>query len=120
MLQSDAFDPGTANRVFRIGLADSIEVAILPALVERLRVGGPGRVVRLRSANRSDVLGELDTGQLDLGIGVFEHGQIHHIRRPLYTDHFLCLFSPERLGVMPPVSLEDYLGLPTHLDEPGR
>ena len=112
VLQSDAFDPGTANRVFRIGLADSIEVAILPALVERLRSEAPEVSLRLRSANRSDVLGELDTGQLDFGIGVFEHGQIHHIRRPLYTDHFLCLFSPERLGVMPPVSLEDYLGFP--------
>ncbi len=47
-LQGGAFNPATANRVFRIGLADSIEVAIIPALVERLQTLAPGVSLRLR------------------------------------------------------------------------
>jgi len=112
VLESGTFNPATADRVFRIGLADSIEVAIMPALVERLQSLAPGISIRLRPANRINVRDELDSGQLDLGIGVFEQGQVHHFRRQLYTDNFLCLFSPDQIGLSPPLSLEAYLRFP--------
>jgi DNA-binding transcriptional LysR family regulator len=112
VLQREAFDPSTADRAFRIGLADSIEVALIPGLMARLRGAAPDVALRLRSINRLSILEELDSGRLDLGIGVFDHGQIHHKRRPLYTDTFLCLFSPKQLNLAPPISLADYLRLP--------
>ena len=112
MLQRRAFDSSTADRSFRIGLADSIEVAVIPGLLARLHTVAPGVSLRLRSINRVSVLEDLDTGKLDLGIGVFDQGQIHHKRRPLYTDSFLCLFNPERLNLAAPISLEDYLSVP--------
>ncbi|HAN62843.1 MAG TPA: LysR family transcriptional regulator, partial [Rhizobiales bacterium] len=112
VLQREAFDPSTTDRVFKIGLADSIEVAVIPGLVARLRQVAPGVGLRLRSINRISILEELDAGTLDLGIGVFNQGQIHHKRRPLYTDSFICLFNPTQLNVSPPISLEDYLRVP--------
>jgi LysR family transcriptional activator of mexEF-oprN operon len=112
VLQREAFDPSTADRVFKIGLADSIEVAVIPGLVARLRQEAPGVGLRLRSINRISILEELDAGTLDLGIGVFNQGQIHHKRRPLYTDSFICLFNPAQLNLCPPISLEDYLRVP--------
>jgi LysR family transcriptional activator of mexEF-oprN operon len=112
VLQREAFDPSTADRVFKIGLADSIEVAVIPGLVARLRQVAPGVGLRLRSINRISILEELDAGTLDLGIGVFDQGQIHHKRRPLYTDSFICLFNPAQLNLSPPISLEDYLRVP--------
>lgn len=112
VLQREAFDPATAQRLFRIGLADSIEVAVIPGLVERLQASAPGIRLRLRSTNSMRFLKELDNGTLDLCIGVFDKGQIHHKRRRLYTDSFLCLFSPEQLQLTPPISLEDYLHWP--------
>jgi DNA-binding transcriptional LysR family regulator len=112
VLQREAFEPATADRVFRIGLADSIEVAVIPGLIERLQSTAPGVSLRLRSTNRMSILEELDTGNLDLGIGVFNEGQTHHKRRQLYTDSFLCLFSPEQLHLTPPISLQDYLRWP--------
>jgi len=81
-------------------------------LMARLRSAAPDVSLRLRSINRLSILEELDSGRLDLGIGVFDHGQIHHKRRPLYTDNFLCLFSPEQLNLVPPISLADYLRVP--------
>ena len=84
----------------------------MPGLLARLRASAPGVSLRLRSINRMSVLDELDAGRLDLGIGVFTQGQIHHKRRSLYADNFLCLFSPEQLRLTPPISLEDYLRVP--------
>ena len=112
VLQREAFDPSTADRVFRIGLADSIEVAVIPGLLARLRRIAPSVSLRLRSINRISVLEELDSGKLDLGIGVFDQGQMHHKRRLLYTDNFLCLFNPEQTHFSPPITLDDYLSVP--------
>jgi DNA-binding transcriptional LysR family regulator len=120
VLQREDFDPATAHRVFRIGLADSIEVAVIPALIERLQAIAPGVELRLSSTNHMSILEELDSGNLDLGIGVFDQGQTHHKRRHLYTDSFLCLFSPEQLEFAPPISLQDYLRWPHVLTSLGE
>jgi DNA-binding transcriptional LysR family regulator len=112
VLQREAFEPATAERTFRVGLADSIEVAIVPGLMTRLRREAPGVGLRLRPLNQLTVLDDLDIGALDLGIGVFGHGQVHHKRRPLYTDSFLCMFNPALLGFQRPISLENYLSVP--------
>lgn len=112
VLQREAFDPSTADRAFRVGLADSIEVAVIPGLLARLRKVAPSVSLRLRSINRISVLEELDAGKLDLGIGVFDQGQMHHKCRLLYTDNFLCLFNPEQVNFDAPISLDDYLSVP--------
>jgi len=112
VLEREDFDPETAGRTFRIGLADSIEVAIVPDLLARLRYEAPGVTLRLRPINRLTILDELDTGGIDLGIGVFDQGETHHKRRPLYTDSFLCLFNAALLNFARPISLDDYLSVP--------
>jgi LysR family transcriptional regulator, mexEF-oprN operon transcriptional activator len=112
VLQREAFDPSTADRAFKVGLADSIEVAVIPGLLARLRKVAPSVSLRLRSINRSSVLEELDSGKLDLGIGVFDQGQLHHKRRLLYTDSFLCLFNPAQVGFTSPITLDNYLSVP--------
>jgi LysR family transcriptional regulator, mexEF-oprN operon transcriptional activator len=43
---------------------------------------------------------------------VFDQGQIHHKRRALYADSFLCLFNSQQLPFTPPISLKDYLSVP--------
>ena len=64
VLQREAFDPSTAERTFRVGLADSIEVAVIPGLLARLRSVAPSVSLRLRSINRLSILEELDTGRM--------------------------------------------------------
>jgi DNA-binding transcriptional LysR family regulator len=112
VLKREAFDPATATRTFRIGLADSIEVAVAPGLVARLCAQAPGVSLRLRSSNHVSILEELDSGSLDLGIGVFDQGQVHHKRRLFYTDSFLCLYNPALLSFASPISLDEYLSVP--------
>ena len=114
VFRDEAFDPRTAERVFRIGLPDSSEVLLGPALLAHLCEAAPGIRLRLHSTDRLQILDELDANHIDLGIGIgrFVHGQTHHKQRLLRTDTYLCMFNARRVGVSPPISLEDYVRLP--------
>ncbi|RXF75372.1 LysR family transcriptional regulator [Hansschlegelia zhihuaiae] len=106
------FDPATAERVFTLGLPDSTEVLLMPRLVAHLRAVAPGVTILLRNVDRIRILQDLDSGRVDLGIGLFEEGRTHHKRRLLHRDNYLCIFNPELVGVTPPISLDDYVRLP--------
>jgi DNA-binding transcriptional LysR family regulator len=110
--RDEAFDARTAERSFRIGLTDSAEVLLGPALIARFCEAAPG--IRLRLSSTDRLFEELDADRLDLGVGFgpLPEGQAHHKRRLLGTDSFLCMFNAKRVGVSPPISLEDYVRLP--------
>lgn len=112
--RTDAFDPRTAERVFRIGMPDSMEVLLVPALLAHLCDAAPGIRLRLHTIDSLQLLDDLDADRLDLavGIGTFVDGQTHHKRRPLLAETYLCMFNAERVGVSPPISLGDYVRLP--------
>lgn len=114
VLRDQAFDPRTAERTFRIGLPDSAEVLMVPALLAYLCEAAPGLHLRLHTIDSSQLLDDLDADRLDLaiGIGAFAAGKAHHKQRLLLTETYLCVFSAERTGVTPPISLEDYVRLP--------
>ena len=122
--RDEAFDPATAMRTFRFGLPDSMEILLIPTLLARLREVAPGIHLRLYNIDSSRLLDDLDADELDLAIGydVFPQGQIHHKRRLLFTEGFLCMFDAERTGAVSPISLEDYVRLPHVLTSlrPGR
>lgn len=107
-----AFDPRTAERLFRIGLPDGAEVMLGPPLLAHIAENAPGIRLRLQSSDR--LFEELDADRLDLGIGFgpLPEGGLHHKRRVLTTDTYLCMFNADRLKITPPISLEDYLRVP--------
>jgi DNA-binding transcriptional LysR family regulator len=112
--RDEAFDPRTAERTFRIGLPDSAEVLLAPALLARLAAAAPGIHLRLHNIDSSRLLDDLDADRLDLaiGLGPFAAGQAHHKQRLLLTETYLCMFNAARTGVAAPISLEDYTRLP--------
>jgi DNA-binding transcriptional LysR family regulator len=98
--------------LFRIGLPDGAEVMLGPALLAHLCETAPGIRLRLQSADQ--LFDALDADHIDLGIGFgpLPEGQTHHKRRLLAADTYLCMFNAARLGLLPPISLEDYVRLP--------
>lgn len=108
----EVFDPATEERTFTIGMPDSTEVLLMPKLIALLRKEAPGVRVLLRTIDRIRILQDLDQDRVDLGIGLFEDGELHHKRRLLQRESYLCIFNPELIGVSPPISLEDYVRLP--------
>lgn len=112
--RDEEFSPGTAERTFRIGLPDSAEVLLAPALLAHLAAAAPGIHLRLHNIDSSRLLDDLDADRLDLaiGLGEFAAGRAHHKRRLLLTETYLCMFNAHRTGVAAPISLEDYTRLP--------
>ncbi|QIJ77137.1 LysR family transcriptional regulator [Methylobacterium sp. NI91] len=108
----DAFDPSTADLTFTLGIPDSTEVLLMPTLIAHLQAVAPGVKLLLHTVDRHRILDDLDTGRVDLGIGVFEQGQTHHKRRILNKENYLCIFNAELVGVSAPISLDDYVRLP--------
>ena len=115
VLREQGFDPATAERTFRFGLPDSMEILIMPALLERICERAPGIHLRLCNIDASRLLNELDADEMDLaiGYGMFHQGQVHHKRRKLFTEAFLCMFNAKKTGITPPISLNGYLRFPT-------
>lgn len=107
-----AFDPATADMTFSLGIPDSTEVLLMPSLIAHLQTVAPGVKLLLHTVDRHRILDDLDTGRVDLGIGVFEQGQTHHKRRILNKENYLCIFNAELIGLEPPISLDDYVRFP--------
>src|SRR5882757_1039314 len=122
--RDQAFDPATAVRTFRFGLPDSMEILIMPALLARMREVAPGIHLRLYNFDASRLLEDLDADEMDLAIGydTFQQGQFHHKRRKLFSESYLCMFNAELTGIVPPISLDDFVRLPHVLTSlrPGR
>ncbi len=110
--QDEPFDPATAQRTFAIGMPDSTEVLLVPSLIAHLQAAAPGVRILLRTIDRIRILQDLDADRVVLGIGVFEDGEIHHKRRLLHKEGYLCIFNPDLVAVETPISLEDYVRLP--------
>ncbi len=109
------FDPQTAEQTFRIGLPDSMEVLLMPALLAHLRASAPGIKLRFQAiGDPSHILDDLDADRLDIAIGVgpLPEGRTHHKRRRLLTAKFLCMYNADLVQVATPISLDDYVRLP--------
>src|SRR6201994_815637 len=61
--RDEAFDPATADRTFRFGLPDSMEILIVPALLAHLREVAPGIRLRLHNIDSSRLLDDLDADE---------------------------------------------------------
>lgn len=112
--RADSFDPATAERTFRIGLPDSVEMLVGPHLLDITCKEAPGIRFRFYSTDSRRLLEDIDADAIDLGIGIgaFPEGQVHHKRRVLATDAYLCMFNAGKVGLKPPIALKDYVRLP--------
>ncbi|MDG9885344.1 MULTISPECIES: LysR family transcriptional regulator [Pseudomonas] len=62
------FDPATSTSVFRIGLSDDAEFALLPSLLKRIRAEAPGVVLVVRRVNYLLMPGLLASGEISVGV----------------------------------------------------
>ncbi|MDQ0074007.1 LysR family transcriptional activator of mexEF-oprN operon [Variovorax boronicumulans] len=108
-----AFDPAKAERVFRIGLSDALEVALMPRLMQRLSAEAPGVRLIARAADRTDAPALLDAAEIELAVGVFTECAVWHRQRALFDWHFVCVYNPELVKVRgKQITLEEYLHFP--------
>jgi LysR family transcriptional regulator, mexEF-oprN operon transcriptional activator len=91
------FDPRTSDRTLRLGLSDSIEVWLLPALLRVLEREAPAlRLVSVPVQFRT-VAAALTTGGLDAAVTVPAELPAGIRRQPLFWATFVCLFDPRHV-----------------------
>jgi DNA-binding transcriptional LysR family regulator len=89
---AQAFDPGSAQRKFRICMTDASHITLLPRILAHVRGAGPN--VGLDVANISSGTAHmLETGEADLALGYIPRLEAGFHEQPLYTQDFICLVS---------------------------
>jgi len=86
------FDAATSTRKFKIGMTDIGEVFFMPRLMAALRAAGPGitvSTVRNASVNLQD---EMESGQIDLAIGLLPQLKSGYFQRSLFRQRYVCMF----------------------------
>ncbi len=108
-LSPAAHDPRTAERTVRLGLADTMELWLLPRLVRALAKSAPGiRLVVVPVQFRT--VGEaLASGRAELAVTVADEVPAGITRRTLFVGDFVCLFDPRRARLPRRMTRQSYL-----------
>ncbi|MEM9492846.1 MAG: LysR family transcriptional regulator, partial [Myxococcota bacterium] len=89
-----AFDPARAARSFTLSTADLAELAILPALMQRLADEAPGLSIVARAPDRGPartVEDALESGAVDIALGIFDDAPAAFRCQTLFRGEFVCL-----------------------------
>lgn len=110
LTQPPVFDPASAQRVFRIGLSDSLEVVMTPEVMDRLGATAPHVKLIARPTDSTRVATMLDEGEIELAIGVFPECAQWQRRKPLFQWSFVSVYNPELVKTSRKrLSMEEFL-----------
>ena len=112
LLAPNAFDPGTAQRTFRLAMSDYGAAIVLPELVRTLRREAPGIDLQISHGSREGMLDAVLNGDIDLAAGVFPELPNELRSTPLFEERYVCLVDRASLGA------DGVLDLPTYLARP--
>jgi DNA-binding transcriptional LysR family regulator len=111
LLAPAAFDPALARRRFRLSLSDYASRIILPPLVRYLRQAAPGIDLAISQASREVMMAQLQDGELDLALGVFDDVSANIVVQRLFSEDFISVADKSTLsdGAL---TLEQWLARP--------
>jgi DNA-binding transcriptional LysR family regulator len=112
---TQGFDPSTSAVSFSLGLSDHPTFVLLPHVLETLRAQAPGITLLIRNFTaRDDAISMLDSGEVDLTIGVPPSPTGRILNRPLFKEGFVCIVRKGHPVASAPLDLNTFLGL-SHL-----
>jgi DNA-binding transcriptional LysR family regulator len=101
------FDPGTAQRVFRIMASDYAESTLLPLVLGRLCTDAPGISLDIMTPSDVSFL-DVERGKVDMVINRFDSMPQSFHQITIWNDTFSCLLSAEN-PLLNDFTLENYL-----------
>ncbi|MFL9959962.1 LysR family transcriptional regulator [Paraburkholderia sediminicola] len=110
LTQPSVFDPASAQRVFRIGLSDSLEVVLTPEIMGRLAAKAPGVKLISLPTDSTRAAAMLDEGAIELAVGVFRECGAWQRRTPLFQWRFVSVYNPRLIKTRRKrLSMEEFL-----------
>ena len=108
--QQVVFDPATSTRSFSLAMTDIGEIYFTPRLMEALSKVAPGVTVSTVRNNASTSLrDELESGHVDIAIGLLPQLKAGVFQRRLFMQRYVCIFSSAHpLARKRSVSLKDF------------
>ena len=106
---SQAFDPATEERTFRVAMSPEIELLLIPELTMRLRRDAPGLKVLARVFPYDAMEPSLEDGSIDIAVGCTYSKASRRSFETLYEPEMACCFNPALLELSNPVGLAAYL-----------
>ncbi|TCK31052.1 DNA-binding transcriptional LysR family regulator [Ancylobacter aquaticus] len=89
MASTGAFEPATSTRVFTVALHENPAVMLVPDLVPRIRAAAPGVRLILTLPDKVHMPELMESGAVDLWIGVGSNAHDAWFSRKLFEDHFV-------------------------------
>jgi LysR family transcriptional activator of mexEF-oprN operon len=102
------FDPGSSERVFRLGLSDAAELWLLPPLLRALGKEAPRMRLIAVPVQFRTVAAALGGGNVDAAVTVADELPAGVHRQPLFHGGFVCLFDPRHARVRRRLGERDY------------
>ncbi|TFY93524.1 LysR family transcriptional regulator [Pseudomonas nabeulensis] len=93
-----AFNPATSEATFHIGLSDDVEYALLPGLLQRLRIEAPNMSLVVRRADHWQMSQLLTSGDISLGISHTQELPANARRKALRPMRAMLLRADTRPG----------------------
>lgn len=106
------FEPSTAQMSFRLGVTDSAEAILIPAVSALLLEKAPGVTLKLIPIDGVDVADGLEMGVFDLAIGTFAGGRSYHKQRVIYHEGYHTVFNASLVAIGEAMTLDDYRRYP--------
>ncbi|WP_437734500.1 LysR family transcriptional regulator [Sorangium sp. So ce1335] len=115
--QSPHFEPATARRSFSVATVDYVELILLPRLVQKLFSDAPF-VDLVARPYASDMWSSMETGKVDLAIGMFPSVPAGFYRQRLLEERYMCVVRKDHPVVRSKLTLKMYTSLPHALISP--
>ncbi|VCU71006.1 HTH-type transcriptional regulator SyrM 1 [Pigmentiphaga humi] len=87
-----SFDPAASNRRFTLAVTDIGEIYFLPRLMEAAARIAPGVSINTVRNTTIHLKDEMETGQVDLAIGLLPQLKAGFFQRRLFTQKYVCLY----------------------------
>lgn len=110
-LEPVVFDPAASTQHFRLALNNYAAVLIGPALADTVLRAAPAVRLELRPRGTLDLAEQLDRGDLDMALGIFESTAARFATAPLLSDEIVIVMRKDHPAARRELSPEIFAGL---------
>ena len=111
LVESETFNPETAEKTFRVSMNDMAEALFLPSLEKYVQKNAPHITIESYYTDRQNVSRELSAGTIDLALDVplLSDPQLRH--KELLKENYVCMVRKGHQSIGTKLTLKSYLNL---------